>query len=144
MKVAVRVGSAQVAKETAERVAIACASPDSVWVVVVNARVPVASGNEIVSINSIKERGVREELSALSGLHCFFFFFLSKFLLWQLVPRDNDNVEKVLLLGSRHRVLLQRRFAEYHGRQRQAEAMSGSTAMAHELQRTRAETLRTT
>ena len=71
-----------------------------------------------------------------------FFFFLSKFLLWQLVPRDNENVEKVLLLGSRHRVLLQRRFAEYQGRQ--AEAMNGSTAMAHELQRTRAETLRTT
>ena len=68
MKVAVRVGSAQVAKKLAERVAIACASSDSVWVVVVNARVPVASGNEIVSINSIKKRGVREELSALSGL----------------------------------------------------------------------------
>ena len=72
----------------------------------------------------------------------FFFFFWSKFLLWQLVPRDNENVEKVLLLGSRHRVLLQRRFAEYQGRR--AEAMNGSTAMAHELQRRRAETLRTT
>jgi hypothetical protein len=68
VKVAVRVGCAKVAEKAAERVAIAHTPLDSVRVVVVDARVPVASGNEIVGINPIKKRGVREELDALSGL----------------------------------------------------------------------------